>query len=261
MREASGSSVRILQNTQESADTELAVVPAGKLIKNRAYGKDRQRECETAHRSLLCELADLERRMLRNLQTATRERLHPRNPLTPPAVPLRRQPVPLQVPPIHRPEQRVKDVRETLHHGENRIRQIGAAVATERPRPLRRAAETPQRRTPLSRGSPRRQHLHGGAPGPVVGVDFGGGGVVGRRRGGAQGDGHHVCGDADPGGENGARGGAAVVAVVRRYHGEVDWVVGSGEGVEGAGGELWDFDAVADGSAVATTVDGERVLG
>lgn len=80
-------------------------------------------------------------------------------------------------------------------------------------------------------------------------------------RGGAQGDKHHSCGDTDPRWKDGACGGAAIVAVVGRYHGKVDGVVGGGEGVEGAGGELWDFDAVADGSAVATAVDGERVLG
>lgn len=80
-------------------------------------------------------------------------------------------------------------------------------------------------------------------------------------RGGAQGDEHHFCRYTDPCWKDGACGGAAVVAVVGRYHGEVDWVVGSGEGVQGAGGERRDFDAVADGSAVATTVDGERVLG
>lgn len=173
-------------------------------------------------------------------------------------MPVRRQPILFQVLPIHRPQHRIEDIRKPLHHRENRIRQISATVPAERPRALRRAAETPQRRTVGCRGS-RRQHVHGGTPGAVVGVDFWGGGVG--RRGRAQGDGHHFCRDADPGWEDGARGGAAVVAVVGGYHGKVDWVVRSREWVAGAGGELWDFDAVADCSAIATTVDDEACSG
>ena len=96
-------------------------------------------------------------------------------------------------------------------------------------------------------------------PGAVVGVYSGTIGVEWRRR--AQGDAHHLCRDADPCWEDGACGGAAIVAVVCCHQWKVDWVFGSGERVEGARRERWDFDAVADGPAITATVDNERLLG
>lgn len=85
--------------------------------------------------------------MPRNLRPVTRERLHPRNTLTPPTMPVRRQATLFQVLPIHRPQHRIEDIRKPLHHRENRIRQVSATVPAERPRAFRRAAETRQRRT------------------------------------------------------------------------------------------------------------------
>ena len=75
--------------------------------------------------------------MPRNLRPIACERLHPWNTLAPPTLPFRRQPVYFQVLPIDRSQNRIEDVRKPLHHRENRIRQVSAAVPAERPRALR----------------------------------------------------------------------------------------------------------------------------
>ena len=145
--------------------------------------------------SSFCKFVDLERRMPWNLQTAMHERLDPRNTLTPPTVPIRRQPVLSQVFPIHCPQDCIKDIWKAFDHWGNGIRQVSATVPAERPRSLRRAAEKPQRRTGRFRRS-CLQRFQSGTPRSVVGVDLGGGRVG--RRGWAQGDGHHFCRDTDP---------------------------------------------------------------
>lgn len=196
--------------------------------------------------------------MPRNLRPITCELLHPWNTFTPPTLPLRRQPVLFQVLPIDRPQNRIENVRKTLHHRENRIRQVSAAVPAERPRTLGRAAEPFHRRT-LGSGGSCLQNIHRGTPRAIVRVDLGESGIG--RRGRAEGDGDHFRGDTDPCREDGACCGAAVVAVVGRDHGKVDRVVRSGEWVEGARGAWGNFDAVADRAAIAATVDSDGVLG
>ena len=60
--------------------------------------------------------------------------------------------------------------------------------------------------------------------------------------------------------EDGACGGAAIIAVVGCYHGKVSVLSEVENGWREGEEELWDFIAVADCSAIATTVDGKGVV-
>ena len=196
---------------------------------------------------------------------AIRQLLHPFNPAAPPAVPVRRHPVLLQILAIEGAQYGIEDLGVSLAHAVgHEVRQVGAAAAAKGAGDVRgrlvelhvvlvfvRAwLEELDGRDP---GGRRRSGGIIAAAGILVGGGGGGGGGDGLEL-----TGHHARGHADPGRQYGARGASAVVAVVGGDHGERDLAIG--EGVEGALGAGGDLDFVTDGATVAAAVEDQRVV-
>ena len=67
-----------------------------------------------------------------------RQLLHPFDPAAPPAVPVRRHPVLLQILAIQRPQYGIEDLGVSLAHAvRHEVSQIGAAAPAKRPRDVR----------------------------------------------------------------------------------------------------------------------------
>ena len=88
-----------------------------------------------SHPNSMYDIRQPRKRMLRHPAIAfTEESLHPLNPLFPPDMSLRPQLRPLQILPINRSHQDIQHLRPPFRHGMPRIRNIGPAARTERPR-------------------------------------------------------------------------------------------------------------------------------
>ncbi len=95
-------------------------------------------------------------------------------------------------------------------------------------------------------------------PRPIVGFDFGRRGI--ERRGRTCGNTNHFGRDTNPGWKDRAGGGAAIVTVISCHHGKANLLIGRRKRVEWPRGKLGDINFVTHCSAIATTVDSERVV-
>lgn len=98
------------------------------------------------------ELVEPTLRMSRDPLPATRQFLHPIDPTAPPKMPLWSQIFRLQTLAIHGAKKHVEHIRIPFQHGENRIGEVSPTITAERPRTLRRANVTAQRRAFALRG-------------------------------------------------------------------------------------------------------------
>ena len=128
--------------------------------------------CRLIPRAHFDNFTKLDSRMPWDPQTPIHKLLHPRHTLAPPALPLRRHPLFLQIFSINSPQYCIKYIRPPFHHWKNRIREVSATVSAKRPRALRRATVKPQRRS-FSAGAIRLERFHCRNPGPVIMFNFG----------------------------------------------------------------------------------------